>query len=65
MIFVRGQRQGIERVFGDNQEVAEEVTWVDGEKHGPARVYVEGRVKTSWFYRGKPTSKIGFRQGIE
>lgn len=62
VVYVMGRKEGIERVYADGEFLVEEVSWDGGERHGPATSYIDGKSKTRWFYRGKPTSRIGYRQ---
>jgi antitoxin component YwqK of YwqJK toxin-antitoxin module len=58
--YSHGVRQGIEQRFRDNKDVVEEVTWVNDQKHGPSRTFVEGNVKTDWFFKDEPVTKIQY-----
>lgn len=52
--YVNGRRQGIERRYRDDgQTVAQEVTWVNGQKHGPTYSYIGNTTKTDWYFRNR------------
>ncbi|MDF2549732.1 MAG: hypothetical protein K0S07_799 [Chlamydiales bacterium] len=61
--YVKGKKQGIEKIFRDGLILAEEINWQNDQKHGPSKIFVEDQVKVSWFKHGKPTTKSGFLQG--
>lgn len=61
--YVRGQKHGVERRFADSGErVIEEITWVEGSRHGPAYRYVNGQVVEEWFFRDQKTTQAGFER---
>lgn len=52
--YVNGRRHGIERRYRDDgQAVAQEFTWVQGQKHGPVYSYVGNTTQTDWYYRNR------------
>ncbi len=61
--YVNGQKEGIETGFRPGTEVvSEQITWKNGQKHGPAIYFVDGNKVTEYFYDGKKVSKIEFVQ---
>lgn len=58
--YIQGSREGIERKFRSGREVVEEIAWHKNQKHGPAKTYVKGNVKTDWFFKGRPVSRINY-----
>lgn len=51
--YVNGCKHGIERRYRDGQTVAQEVTWVQGQQHGPSYSYVGNSSQTDWYFRGR------------
>lgn len=52
--YVNGLRQGIERRYRDDgQTIAQEITWVQGHKHGPANSYIGNTKATDWYFRNQ------------
>lgn len=56
--YVAGKKQGLERRFkSEGQFVVQEITWVQGLKHGPSYTYLPqspGKpVSTTWYFRGQ------------
>lgn len=52
--YVNGRKNGIERRFRDDgTTVAQEITWVQGQRHGPAYSYVGNTTKVDWYFRDK------------
>jgi antitoxin component YwqK of YwqJK toxin-antitoxin module len=56
----KGIRNGIERRFTDDHVVVEEITWKNGVKDGPARTYVDGGVKTRWYFQDREVTQSGY-----
>ncbi len=55
--YVNGRRHGIERRYRDDgQSVAQEITWIQGQKHGPAYSYVGNTTQMDWYFRNRPVS---------
>lgn len=52
--FIAGRVHGIEKRYRDGTTLVEEVTWVNGQKHGPRKVFFQGSVQTDWFFEGRP-----------
>lgn len=53
--YVNGGKQGVEvRFRDDGQTVAQEVTWVNNQKHGPSYSYMGNTVKTDWYFCNRP-----------
>lgn len=51
-----GNKQGVEKRYRNGTDLVEEVTWVNGQKHGPNNSYVGNTVKTDWYYQGNSVS---------
>lgn len=60
--YVNGVKFGIERRFKDGETVVEEITWNHDIRHGPSMLFIEGEVKTQWYYKGAPVSHGYFEQ---
>lgn len=52
-----GLKNGIGKVYRDGAVVVQEITWKDDQMSGPCRTYIEDRVATEWYMRGKKVSK--------
>jgi antitoxin component YwqK of YwqJK toxin-antitoxin module len=53
--YVNGRRNGVEcRYRDDGQTLAQEVTWVDGQQHGPTYSYLGDKSQTDWYYHNRP-----------
>lgn len=53
--YVNGNRHGTERRYRDDgQTVAQERTWVQGQKHGPSYSYIGNQTSTDWHFRNRP-----------
>ena len=55
-------KDGVEKHFKEDQEVAEEIAWKDGKKHGAKKVYVEGEVSTAWYFENQLVNRTMFLQ---
>ncbi|KAF3361596.1 Uncharacterized protein PHSC3_001972 [Chlamydiales bacterium STE3] len=62
VIYRDGQKNGLEKRFSEDMAVVEEITWVNGIKHGPSTSYINEHVKTDWFFKGKPVTKLAFER---
>jgi antitoxin component YwqK of YwqJK toxin-antitoxin module len=52
--YVNGNRHGIERRYRDDgQTIAQEIAWVQGQKHGPANSYIGNTKTTDWYFRNR------------
>jgi antitoxin component YwqK of YwqJK toxin-antitoxin module len=52
--YINGHRHGIERRYRDDgQTIAQEITWVHGQKHGPVYSYVGNTAQTDWYFRNR------------
>jgi len=60
VMYVNGNKNGIERRYRDGQDVVQEISWDNGKLHGPTTTYVGGTSKTDWFYQGNPISKTDY-----
>jgi antitoxin component YwqK of YwqJK toxin-antitoxin module len=58
--YQNGLKSGVERRFRDGTQIAEEITWRDGVKHGPSISYIGKTPTTQWYYQGKPVTKGNF-----
>lgn len=52
-----GMKQGLERRYRDGNTVAEEITWVNDQKHGPAYSYIGNTTQTTWYFQGQEVTK--------
>lgn len=52
--YVKGYRHGVERRYREDQTLVQELTWVQGQQHGPAYTYIGGATQVDWFFRGAP-----------
>lgn len=55
-----GIKNGVERRFANDGSVVEEVTWKNGVKDGIARTYLNGTVKTHWYYQDREVTQSGY-----
>lgn len=55
--YANGRKNGIEKHFRNNDEVVEEISWVEDVEHGPRVRYVEGQAYSEWYFNGAPVSK--------
>ena len=60
--YVQGQRHGIERRFKSGTEVVEEINWRKDQKHGSAKTYVDGHVRTDWYYKNRPVTEASYQK---
>jgi antitoxin component YwqK of YwqJK toxin-antitoxin module len=52
--YVNGRKHGIERRYRDDgQTLAQEITWVQGQKHGPTYSYIGNTKTTDWYFRNR------------
>jgi antitoxin component YwqK of YwqJK toxin-antitoxin module len=58
--YINGQKQGIEHRYRDGKTVVQEISWANGQKHGPSTTYVGAVIKTDWFLNGKQVSKSNY-----
>lgn len=58
--YYNGKKHGIERRFRDGNMVVEEITWENDLMHGPYNTYLNGTVKTEWFFYGQRVTKASF-----
>ncbi|WP_068467102.1 toxin-antitoxin system YwqK family antitoxin [Candidatus Protochlamydia phocaeensis] len=59
--YVKGRRQGMERRYRDNgQTLVQEVTWVQGKRHGPCYSYIGNTTQTDWFFQDRKVNKATF-----
>ena len=49
--YAAGEKHGVERRYRDGSEIVQEVSWYNGQQHGPSVTYVdEEPAKTEWYY---------------
>ncbi|MEC7839611.1 MAG: hypothetical protein VX777_06195 [Chlamydiota bacterium] len=61
--YQKGRKDGIERRFRDGKIVVEEITWKNGQRHGPTYTFVDGTLsRTIWYFHGKAVSKSTYDQ---
>lgn len=58
--FDRGLKNGVERRFRDGKDVVQEISWNDGQLHGPTTTYVGDTSKTDWYYQGNLMTKTDY-----
>lgn len=58
--YLRGKEEGVEERYDDAGGLRTRVSWTDGARHGPTYHYVQGDVKTEWFFHGEPVSAHSF-----
>lgn len=52
--YVNGRKNGVERRYReDGTALAQEITWVQGMKHGPTDCYIGNTKKVDWFFRDR------------
>lgn len=55
-----GLKNGVERRFRDGETLVEEITWVNGQRHGSAKTYIANTINTEWFFKDQGVSKSDF-----
>lgn len=55
-----GRKQGLERRYRDGQNLVQEISWEDGQLHGPTKTYVGDATKTDWYYKGNLTTEVNY-----
>lgn len=58
--YAHGKKHGIEQRFKEGGAVVEEITWFQGQQHGPAITHFGSNTKTNWYFKGKPVAKEAF-----
>ncbi|MDB6081788.1 MAG: hypothetical protein JWO53_1060 [Chlamydiia bacterium] len=60
--YVHGKKQGIETRFKEGSSViAEQITWLEGKRHGPSTICVDANTKlTDWYFANEKVSKIHY-----
>jgi antitoxin component YwqK of YwqJK toxin-antitoxin module len=58
--YLDGKKNGLERRYADGYNLSQEVTWYDGQMHGPTYTYAGDCIQTDWFYKGRMTSRSNF-----
>lgn len=55
--YLEGKKQGVEHRYRDGKTVVQEISWANGQKHGPSTTYVGNVTKTEWYWEDKQISK--------
>lgn len=56
-----GLKNGIETLFkAGTTAAAEEISWVDGKRHGPSILYFDNTKLTDWYFENEKVSKLQF-----
>lgn len=58
--YENGRKNGVECRYRDGQILAQEISWQDGQLHGPTKTYVGDAVKTDWYYKGNLTTEVNY-----
>ncbi len=58
--FSNGKKQGIEHRYRDGRTVVQEISWVNGQKHGPCTSHIGNTTKTDWYWQDKQLSKTEY-----
>lgn len=58
--YVNSKKNGKELRYRDGQNLAQEISWENGELHGPTKTYVGDVEKTDWYYRGNLTTEVNY-----
>lgn len=60
--YLNNQKNGLERRFRDGTFVTQDITWLEGQMHGPAYTYTGDNetMLSDWFYKGRLTSRANF-----
>lgn len=52
--YVNGTKHGVEkRYWGGGEVFAQEVSWVEGDQHGPTHTYLRDTKQTDWYFHGR------------
>lgn len=57
--FVNGIRTGSERRYRE-ENLVEEISWVDDKRHGPTIVHLNGTQRQDWYYKNEAVTKKNF-----
>jgi antitoxin component YwqK of YwqJK toxin-antitoxin module len=60
--YEKGKKNGVERIFkeGDDpatQEICQEISWENNQRHGPSVTVTEDGKQTDWYFNGEKVSK--------
>ena len=55
-----GQKNGVEQRFRDGQIVVEEISWVNGQKHGPTKIYLGSTPTIDWYFKDQKVSQSNY-----
>lgn len=58
--YQNGRKHGIERRLKGGEIVVQEISWEDGQMHGPCHSYTDDSVQTDWYYRGRLTTRSNY-----
>lgn len=58
--YVSGYKHGTERRFRDGNHVIEELSWVNGQRHGATYSYIGDVIKTDWHYQDRLVTEKTF-----
>lgn len=58
--FIAGTKNGVETILNDHGNVACEITWKNGLKHGVYKTYFDDSVRMEWYYKNKKVSHSDF-----
>lgn len=60
--YVDGKREGIERCYGVDGAVVEEITWHGDVRDGPTTCYVGGKKEITWYSDGQQVTKSEYER---
>ena len=64
--YVLNVKEGVEKRFRDNGNLlVEEITWNNGQRHGPTYIHLDGSTRTEWFYKGANVSRALFDLNVK
>jgi antitoxin component YwqK of YwqJK toxin-antitoxin module len=55
-----GRKHGVERRLKGGETVTQEVSWENGQMHGPTHSYTNDSVQTDWYYKGRLTTQSNY-----
>lgn len=58
--YVNGQKHGTEQRYRDGQTLVQEISWDNGQMHGPVNTYIGDWTKTDWYYRDNLTTEVNY-----
>jgi len=61
--YLRGKKEGVAHYYRDNGELAEKISWHEGQMHGPRILFIgETPVRTEWYLGDKAVSRANFER---